>query len=566
MRNSLTVLAGLLIAVIGVVSLSGVAFASTSPSPLLRNGDFGVPVVGSGSFELFSTGQTFDHWKVIGAPGNVGIVSGTFSQAGFSFPAESGKQWLDLTGESNSATGVSQFVPTVPGSTYLVSFGVGNVYDPQGIFGVTSTVDLLVNGHRVRSATNRRRGTTQVWQRFEAHFTATSKRTDVAFLNGDPPSDTNNGLDDIDVTIPTGAVCNNGGSCKSQQTSDVASYVPTPAQVSWSLHNIAYSWFWVAVLIVLLGAASTLFNATLDANIVEIQGWFAPLRRRFRRKGIPDSDEPKEPTKWTGWRGITLYLLIGGLVYTLRSPSVGTFADFAVGIAAGSIVGMEVTRRNIVKRKSKVGQPIALPSTLIVAAAFLAISALASARPGYVFGIVIGMAFTPALEQVEKGAYAAFETALALGVGIAAWLIRWPLAYGLTAHPSVFHRFIADVLAVIFVSSICTVAFGMVPLRFLPGEEVRAWNKIGWAVLWAVGLFGLIHILESGYGYASASSERTPTLVLGIALLVVAIAFWAYFRLKDGAGAHEEPAPVAQQPASSEPMSAKPDDGVSPEA
>ena len=70
---------------------------------------------------------------------------------------------------------------------------------------------------------------------------------------------------------------------------DVAAYVPTPAQISWSLRSVAQSWFWVAVLIVLLGAASTLFNSTLDANYTEIVGWFAPLRRRFSRKADAES-------------------------------------------------------------------------------------------------------------------------------------------------------------------------------------------------------------------------------------------------------------------------------------
>jgi hypothetical protein len=205
---------------------------------------------------------------------------------------------------------------------------------------------------------------------------------------------------------------------------------------------------------------------------------------------------------------------------------------------------MEVTRRNVARRKDKVGQPIALPSTLIVAAVFLGISAVASAKPGYVFGVIVGMAFLPALEEAERGAYTALETAVALAVGVTAWLLRWPLAYGLESHPSVVHRFAADVLAIIFVSAVCTAAFGMVPLRYLPGMEVRAWNKIAWVVLWALGLFGLIHILESGYGYASASSERTPTIVLGAALLVVAIVFWGYFRLRGDDGHEGEASPV----------------------
>jgi hypothetical protein len=352
-----------------------------------------------------------------------------------------------------------------------------------------------------------------------------------------------------------------GGLCipSAPSSSDVASYVPTPAQVSWSFRNIGESWFWVAVLIVLLGAASTLFNATLDANIVEIQGWFEPLRRRLRRKGAPVDQGPREPTKWRGWRGITLYLLIAGLVYTIRSPSIGTFADFAVGIAAGSIIGTEVTRRSIAKRRKKIGEPIALPSTLFVAAAFLAISALASARPGYVFGIIIGMTFVPALEDAESGAYSAFGAAFAFGIGLIAWFLRWPIAYGLDTNPNFFHRFVADVLAIIFVSSVCTVAFGMTPLRFLPGETVRKWHEAVWIVLWALGLFALVQILESGYGYASASAERTPTLVLGLVLLVVAVAFWAYFRRRKTSqptGAGEQADESAAAPQSARPDSA----------
>ena len=168
----------------------------------------------------------------------------------------------------------------------------------------------------------------------------------------------------------------------------------------------------------------------------------------------------------------------------------------------------------------------------LIAGAFMLISAIASARPGYVFGIIIGVTFVPALEKSETGAYSALEAVLVLGIGLVAWLLRWPLSYGLRAHPDTFHRFVADLLAVIVVSCVCAVAFGMAPLRFLPGEKVRAWHQVAWVVLWAVGLFALLQILESGYGYASATEERTPTLVFGIVLLVLSIAFWAYFRIE----------------------------------
>ena len=387
MRKGPVVLAGM---ALGFIAMSSTASATTPNA--VTNGSFEEPIVSAGNFELFNSGQTFKQWKVIGAPGNVAIVNGTFTQDGFSFPAKSGNQWLDLTGESNTPTGVAQTVPTASGTTYALTFWVGNVYDPTGIFGTASTVDVLVDGTRALKATDSRRGTTQVWQQFETHFTASSNTTEIAFMNGDPSSDTNNGLDAIDIkTVPEA------------QTSDPASYVPTPTQISWSLHSVAESWFWVALLIVLLGAASTLFNSTLDANFTEIQGWFTPMRRRISRKAA--SRERGEPMSWEGWKGLSVYILLAGLVYTLRSPSFLTFADFAIGIGAGSLLGTEITRRRMARRLGKIGHRVALPSTLLIAGTFMLISAIASARPGYVFGIIIGVTFVPALEESESGAY-----------------------------------------------------------------------------------------------------------------------------------------------------------------
>jgi hypothetical protein len=182
-----------------VVALLEASPAGATTGGLIKNGSFEKPAVGSGSYQTFSTGQTFKHWTVVGASGNVAIVSGTFAQNGFSFPAEDGQQWLDLTGVSNSPTGVQEAVKTVAGATYTLTFWVGNVYDPGGIFGTTSTVNVLVDGSTVAIDTNSQQGTTQVWQKFKVHFTAASATTQVGLLNGDPSNDTNNGLDALSL-------------------------------------------------------------------------------------------------------------------------------------------------------------------------------------------------------------------------------------------------------------------------------------------------------------------------------------------------------------------------------
>ncbi len=109
---------------------------------------------------------SFTGWTVVGAAGRVSVVSGTFQSQGFTFNVKAGAQWIDLTGDgSKTATGVAQSVATTPGTSYQLTFWVGNVNDPGGIFGVGSTVKVLVNG-----------------------------------INGDPSTDDSNGLDVVQLS------------------------------------------------------------------------------------------------------------------------------------------------------------------------------------------------------------------------------------------------------------------------------------------------------------------------------------------------------------------------------
>ncbi len=196
----------LCLVVVLFATLAGQASASTTttsvaPGNLIVNGSFESPSVAAATYRLWSTDQSFLGWRVVGAAGNVAIVEGTFAQNGFRFPAGAGKQWLDLTGVSNTPTGVQQTVKTTVGRTYTLRFLVGNVVDPGGIFGVKSTVDVLVDGTRVFVATNSAGSGKKVliWKRYTVTIAASSGETSVAFINGDPLNDTSNGLDDISL-------------------------------------------------------------------------------------------------------------------------------------------------------------------------------------------------------------------------------------------------------------------------------------------------------------------------------------------------------------------------------
>ena len=191
---------GTRVVVVGVVgALLLAATATAAPANLIKDGGFESPVVPVGGFTVFSTGQKFSKWTVTGAPGSVGIVSGTFSQNGYTFPARSGAQWIDLTGLSQTATGVSQTVATTSGTSYTLTFSVGNASNPGGIFGTVSTVNVLVDGTLEMTAVNHKGmgTTTQAWKKFTLTFSAAGPATTISFINEDPSNDTQNGLDAV---------------------------------------------------------------------------------------------------------------------------------------------------------------------------------------------------------------------------------------------------------------------------------------------------------------------------------------------------------------------------------
>jgi hypothetical protein len=132
----------------------------------------------------------------------VSIISDTSVGDGFTLPAAVGAQWLDLTGPaSNNATGVQQTVATTAGATYILTFYLGNAYDPTGGLGLTSTVNVFVNGSQTFAVTNTAgQGLTSIfWQRYTTTMVATSSETTIAFMNGDGPLDNLNGLDGISL-------------------------------------------------------------------------------------------------------------------------------------------------------------------------------------------------------------------------------------------------------------------------------------------------------------------------------------------------------------------------------
>ncbi|MGO9097400.1 MAG: DUF642 domain-containing protein [Bryobacteraceae bacterium] len=194
---------GLKRSLVGIVVLLALPMHAAA-DPII-NGSFETPVMNPGTYQDFGVGSTgITGWTVVGDD-SVSLVSGAFTQESIAFVAEDGSQWVDLAGQSsNNVEGVEQTVATTVGTTYTLSFWVGNVYDGGVYFGPTSSVEAVLGGIMgtpLDTVTNSIIDPTeQSWEQFSFQFTASGTATTIDFLNQSPASNWNTGLDNVQLT------------------------------------------------------------------------------------------------------------------------------------------------------------------------------------------------------------------------------------------------------------------------------------------------------------------------------------------------------------------------------
>lgn len=492
------------------VALVVLATPAAASQNLIHNGDFSSPVVGIGSYDLVPNKYSFKSWHVIGAPGDVAVMNGAFVENGFTFEGDHSVQWLDLTGISDTATGVTQSVSTTVSDRYTLRFSVGNVYSPGNVLGVSSTMAVFINGIKVMEATNAegKGSIRQVWKGFKYSFIATSTVTKVSFINGDPSNDTEDGLDDVSLTQFGPVVA----------PSSITTSIPTPREALLPLSSLAVNGGIAAAIALLLTFPSQLFNQTLQENYADLALWwrrkFRWLRIRPRRDAAAESRETSNPLvegrftrdfSYLEKRWVFVLVFVGGVLanafndgnFGLTVSSLVTLIAVALALAIGvtmpAVIGaIYHTRRH----GSSPRKLMALPAGLALAVAMVLFSRLINFEPGYLYGFVCGVLFTRDLATNEKGHLAALSVCTTLVMSALAWW-AWIPVNAAALRPGAFVGVVLadDVLGALFVSGLVGSFFGMLPIRGLPGWTVKRWNDWAWGVAFAISILGLFQIL-----------------------------------------------------------------------
>lgn len=353
-----------------------------------------------------------------------------------------------------------------------------------------------------------------------------------------PSADDGSGAGSVLATpAPSGGVAGVSGTPPpGDRPSFTGSVIPT-GDVNTAPGAIAGSLLLALLLLLIVGFAGELFNNTVESNYGVIAGWFGggPLRRLVGGGG----------RLVAGRLGVPAFVGLAALIscfvdpaFGIDVPSIARFAGMFVGLvvvlAAFKLPSMLARRR----ATGELGRLRPLPWALAVAVVFVAVSRLADLQPGYLYGIVLGVFFVKDVSPREEGRETLVGSLCTLGAALAGWLgLTWINGLG-TDPADLGATLVATACAAVAVAGLEATAFGLVPLRFMPGFAVYRWNRGAWATLWAVSLFGFVHVLIGpASGYVAELSVEGFVAALGVfaAVGAVSIATWLYFRLRPAA-------------------------------
>lgn len=308
-----------------------------------------------------------------------------------------------------------------------------------------------------------------------------------------------------------------------------ADAVARPSEVSLDPVVVLESAALAIGVVVLMPFPGQLFNSTLEEHEADVRRWLRLDRLGRAAAGFG---------AWSAsWPGIVAFTLAAALLYSLLDPTFGvdlhSLATF-IGMLAGIVVvtvAFAVPAWLVHRRAGDAARIKIVPVSLLVGIACVAISRVTGFEPGYLYGLLIGLAFARELSASLEARLTAIGALLMLVTALAAWVVLGALPVG-DAFLLVALR---TALAALMVAGLEGVVFGLLPMRFLPGEAIYAWNRTVWAAILASGAFTFFHILVNpASGYLS-DSTRTP-LVTVLALFVgfglISVGFWAWFRFR----------------------------------
>lgn len=321
--------------------------------------------------------------------------------------------------------------------------------------------------------------------------------------------------------------------------------------MSTDLKLVGENLFIALLLAALLALPAELINGTLRENYPVITKWFGFTKGKASGLHHLLSELPSHLS-------LALFVGIGALLYTFLDPAAGfnlsTLAELVglIGALAVITVAHDLARNEYINRHyhKKGGRLVTFPAGIIFAIGLVIVSRVFNFEPGFIFGLMTGIAFSDKVSEREDGAGLAIASVIVLVVAFAAWFIWIPVKANVDAtHDPAFIMVVLDtLLATVWVAGVQSVVFSLIPIRFMDGQLVALWSRIAWLGIYVFALFVFVHTVlhprENQVGSQTSASVVYLSILLGV-LTVVAVSLWTFFFVYNKRqGKLEEPVPA----------------------
>ena len=303
-----------------------------------------------------------------------------------------------------------------------------------------------------------------------------------------------------------------------------------------------------AALLLLVALPAELLNTTLSEQYERIFGrlrrvrvrWLERLRRMFSNTPIVG--------------GATLTAL-AALMFGFADPHFGLdltslrlvlacgIALFIVGHLANATTGWLVRERWQVRTVFELK-----PLALILTVGGVLLSRLLEFSPGFLVGLVLGIALTGKATLRQRSHTVLLRSGIILTFGTLAWAGYSILIAVVGEEPESFLEALAlETLAAVAAEGMTIVLIGLLPFRFLEGEDVYKESKALWATSYFIVLLAFsVIVLPVAANWEELSGSTW--LIFTIAFAALSIGTYVYFRKFASSGGDKAPEVEHEQP------------------